>query len=482
MISGRWYKAPKLNAPWTYVASNALPADFANIPEGSPKDNVLASVGGTPAAREAVMDAQIPQTAKVDRNTATADVTYDGNPDFQNIDGTDMQYAVNTPSSVIFSHGRYYCVDKGVWFESGSASGPWSVCVDRPDEVDLIPPSCPIYNIKYVYIYDVAPDYVYMGYTPGYLNTFIYGPTVVYGTGFYYRPWYGRHYYARPYTWGFCMHYNPWAGWSIGYGYRYDWFNVGFGVNVWSGWGGGWWGPAVYRPPFRANPYRSYGYYGFRPAAGGRPGAIGRRPALGGNNVRRNVFSNNIYNTRRDVVTSNNRVYNPNNRAGNGNGFTRRPTVNNGTPGNNNGNNRGFNNNRPQQQQQSNRQIQPNRQAQTQSNTNIQTDRSGNVYQRNGNNQQWQQRQQNQWTPVDNNRQNNVVQDLNRQQQMRDRGVQRTQNFQNSTATRPTTISGGGRQQRSGGGSISGGQSRGGGGNGSGGGGRSGGGGGGRRH
>jgi hypothetical protein len=28
-----------------------------------------------------------------------------------------------------------------------------------------------------------TPDWVYMGYTPGYLNNYIFGPTVVYGTG-----------------------------------------------------------------------------------------------------------------------------------------------------------------------------------------------------------------------------------------------------------------------------------------------------------
>ncbi len=30
--------------------------------------------------------------------------------------------------------------------------------------------------MKYVYIYDVNPDYVYMGYTPGYLNTLFMDP------------------------------------------------------------------------------------------------------------------------------------------------------------------------------------------------------------------------------------------------------------------------------------------------------------------
>ena len=121
-----------------------MPADFAKIPEGSKKDNVLASVAGTDAAREAVMDAQIPQTAKVDRKNASTDVTYDGNPQFENINGTSMQYAVNTQNSVIRYRNRYYTVDKGVWFEAPTATGPWSVSVNRPEEVDIIPPSYPV--------------------------------------------------------------------------------------------------------------------------------------------------------------------------------------------------------------------------------------------------------------------------------------------------------------------------------------------------
>src|SRR6202000_876947 len=134
LISGRWYSSSSLTGGWHYVASNALPANFARIPEGSPKDNVLASVAGTEAAREAVMDAQIPQTAKVDRNSAHTDVDYNGDPQFAPIDGTDMQYGTNTSSSVILENGIYYTVDNGVWFQAPSPSGPWTVATERPQE------------------------------------------------------------------------------------------------------------------------------------------------------------------------------------------------------------------------------------------------------------------------------------------------------------------------------------------------------------
>ena len=420
LLSGRWYRSSQLNGSWEYVASNALPPDFAKIPEGSPKDEVLASVAGTDAAREAVMDAQIPQTAKVDRRTASANVNYDGDPKFENIQGTNMQYAVNTQGSVIRYNGRYYCVDNGVWFEAGNPQGPWAVCTDRPDEVEAIPPSYPVYNMKYVYIYDVTPEWAYMGYTPGYLNTYIYGPTVVYGTGFYYDPWWGNYYYPRPYTWGFNMHYNPWLGWSLGFGYSYGWFNVGFGASIWGGWRGGWWGPSVYHPPYRWGGASRYGYRG---GYYGNRVAINRRVSY--NNSR---YTNNIYNYRRDVVT--------NTRPANGgrNGFNTRPAPNsvNNTAGPGRVNNNSFNNratNRP---------------------SNITTDRQGNVFQRNQG--QWQQRQQRQWQPVNNTQQ---VRTLNRQQQMQSRGQVRTQNFQQSRSSgggssRPSGNSGGSRPARRG--------------------------------
>lgn len=455
LLSGRWYRSDKLNGTWNYVASNALPADFAKIPEGSPKDNVLASVPGTNAAREAVMDAQIPQTAKVDRNSASTSVAYDGQPKFEQIDGTHMDYAVNSQSSVIRYNGRYYAVDKGVWFVSDSPTGPWQVSTERPGEVDAIPPSSPAYNLKYVYIYDVTPNYVYMGYTPGYLNNYIYGGTVIYGTGYAYTPWWGSYYYARPYTWGFGVSYNPWWGWSLGFGFGSGWFNGGFGYSAWPGWGGGWWGPAIYRPPFRYHSgYYRPGFYGPRYSYYGRGGRVvvpggrmGGRTAgySGGRTV------NNIYRYRNDVVSGgryggSSRPVNGGGRMDAGAGGGRingsagggryggsagssRPGFNAGSPSNGGGRvaspgSNGSNGNR------------------------VFTDGGGNVYQR-GNQGQWQQRDRSQWQPVDNNRQE-TIRDLNRQQQQQNRGEQRSQNFQQFRNNAPA--GGGSRPQPSGGG------------------------------
>ena len=81
LLAGRWFRAATSKGPWTYVPSASLPADFANIPDDSPKENVKASVSGTAQAKEAVIANSIPQTAKVDRSTARmTPPQYDGEP------------------------------------------------------------------------------------------------------------------------------------------------------------------------------------------------------------------------------------------------------------------------------------------------------------------------------------------------------------------------------------------------------------------
>jgi hypothetical protein len=341
VIAGRWYNAPDINGPWTYVPSDKLPEDFAQIPGGSDKSAVLANVAGTEEAEDARLDAAIPQTAKVDRKTATIDVQYDGAPVFHQIDGTSLELAENSNVTVMMdASGNYFALNNGVWFISDDAYGPWKVANDRPRDIDNIPPSSPAYNTRYVYVYDYTPDYVYMGYTGGYLGSYFYGPTIVYGTGFHYRPWFHTVYYPRPITWGFGFGYDPWYGWNINFGYNYGFLYVGYDYGYGYGWGGGWFGPRRYCPPYR-RPYWHGGYYagrhsyygrtyyntrndyGYRNANGNR--YYGSRPADRGltgsaqnSRPRRTTgWSNNsnIYNNQRGVVAQNSprspRLYRP---------------------------------------------------------------------------------------------------------------------------------------------------------------------------
>jgi len=269
LLSGRWYRSDSLNenGQWQYVAADRLPQEFGRIPESSPIADVLPSVAGTQEAKDAVMDTQIPQLEKIDRKTSTTEVVYDGAPQFQYIEGTDMTYALNTCATVVGWRGKFYAVDDGVWFTAGSPVGPWTVSTVRPDEMDLVPPDCPIYNARYVDVYQVSNDYVYDGYTPGYLNSYIDNCTVVYGTGFYYRPWWGDFYYPRPWTWGFGMCFDPWYGWGFGMDYDGDLFDCGGGWGAGFGfvWGGGYGGgrglPGIYYPTYPVGRIGRHGRY-----------------------------------------------------------------------------------------------------------------------------------------------------------------------------------------------------------------------------
>jgi hypothetical protein len=268
LLAGRWFRSPSLErGPWAFVASDTIPEDFKRIPPGSSKGHILAFVAGTKEAEESVLDAQIPQTAVVKRDEAKLSVTYDGSPKFEPIKGTEMQYAVNTKTQVIKLRNKYYAVDQAVWFVSDSPTGPWVVADEVPSEVDTIPPESPVYNVKYVRVYDSTPDVVHVGYTPGYLGSYVYGDTLVYGTGYTYPGWYGTVYYPAPVTWGFAPIYNPfYCSWGFGWGYGagfisgfYWGFPVGVVVSPW--WYGYNW--AGWYPPWYGYGYGyGYGYWG----------------------------------------------------------------------------------------------------------------------------------------------------------------------------------------------------------------------------
>ena len=412
LVSGRWYSAPNLNGPWVFNPSDKLPADFAKIPPGSEKDGVLANVAGTPEAEEAIMEAQIPQTVKVDRKNAKCSVSYDGQPKFKKIENTELEVAENSSITVIrSSDGKYYAVDNGIWFVSDKAEGPWTVANERPGDVEKIPPSDHSYNTKYVYVYESTPEYVYMGYTPGYMGCYVYGPTVVYGTGFYYMPWYGAYYYPRPVTYGFGFSYNPWMGWGMHWGmsFSFGWMSVGFYGGGY--YGAGWWGPPMYRPPCGGWGWHG-GYYG-RPGYGGgggyqRPGTGTRPPSVSqpiagagsGASTRPAGVNNNMYNRREGATTKdvnrNRPTTNPTNRAGNKMG------------------------------------------------NNVYTDRAGNVF-RNDNKGNWQQRNNNTWGGASNNVNRN---DLNRSMNQRDRGNMRNNNYRQSYSRPSMGARGGGGGRR----------------------------------
>ncbi|MDX8340441.1 hypothetical protein SLH46_14660 [Draconibacterium sp. IB214405] len=253
LFSGRWFVSDQLERNWQYVEPSELPGDFAKIPEAHDKANVLVSVPGTKAAEDAVRDAQVPSVKKIDiTTTLDTKVEYNGEPEFERIDGTELSYAVNTSKSVLKWNNRYYLVDDAVWYNSSSPFGAWQIATQRPEGVENIPADNPLYNIQFVHIYKNTDREVYTGYTSGYTGSYIYGPTVVFGTGFHYHGWYGHFYYHHPMTYGYGFFYDPFYGWVPIYS---PWFGSSFYWNWHWHWGWGWNHWYGYRPPYHRPPH-----------------------------------------------------------------------------------------------------------------------------------------------------------------------------------------------------------------------------------
>jgi hypothetical protein len=285
LLSGRWFASKSLEGPWSFVASDGLPESFAEIPAESDLAHLRVWVAGTEEAEEAVLEASVPQTSTIKRD-ATIQVEYDGNPRFEKVEETQLEYAVNTSYQVLRYGNKYYCANEAVWYEADNPLGPWKVAVAIPEEIQKIPPSSPVYNVKYVYIYDSTPEVVYVGYYPGYTHSYVYNGCVVYGTGWYYSPWWGTYYYPRPATWGFHVRWNPWRGWGFGFSYSTGRFTFGIGFGGWRGWyRRGLWGPRGHRGYRRGynRGYRSGARAGYR--AGSRNQNIYRRQQNAGRNA-----------------------------------------------------------------------------------------------------------------------------------------------------------------------------------------------------
>lgn len=422
LISGRWYRTKDMTVGnWEYILPADLPEDFREIPAKADIAGVRYSVPGTQEAKDALLENSIPQTAEVDRKKANVNVKYDGTPKFSKIENTSVSYAENADKTVLLIGSKYYCVDDAIWFVSSKVAGPWEVCVEVPAEVQDIPPSSPVYNVKYVYVYDYTPNVVYVGYTPGYYGSYAYYGTVIYGTGYWYQPWYGAYYYPRPVTWGFGVHYNPWTGWGFSYGVSYGWISYG-----WRPYYGGWWGPAGYRYGYRHGYYHGYhhGYgQGYRHGyyAGRRTGNVASpRPAT------RASLSGNIYQNRaKGVANTGVRPSSSNSRPA---GAATRPTTRPSTP---------TTVSRPS--------TRPS-QSGTRDN-NVYSDSNGNIYKRD-NNGDWQQRSNGQWSGGSKAAPN---QNLNRDFNNRSYGNQRATSYSNrggQMAAPRSRPGGGGRRMR----------------------------------
>jgi hypothetical protein len=216
LVSGRWFSAPDFTGPWTFATPD-LPADFRKIPLEHERSRVLASVPGTSQAAEAVLLASIPQTARVDKKSVKApEVKYQGTPEFQPIEKTSVERAVNTDKDIIKVGDLYYMCFQGVWFMARAATGPWEVTGSVPKQIYEIPVSSPAHSVTYVTVQESSNDAVVFVAAAAYTGVMVAWGCAVWGSGYYYPPYvhYGAYpiYYPFYPTYGYSAWYNPWTG------------------------------------------------------------------------------------------------------------------------------------------------------------------------------------------------------------------------------------------------------------------------------
>ena len=219
LVSGRWFTASDFIGPWTF-ATPSLPEDFKKIPLEHPRSRVLASVPGTQQAAEAVLLAQVPQTARVNKKTLKApEVAYQGDPKFVPIEKTTVQNAENTDKQVFKVGDAYYMCYQGVWFKAPTPTGVWEVTSSVPKEIYQIPTDLglPQRHVRDRRRGRQDDEWATFATVAAYTGVMVAWGCAVWGTGYYYPPYWGYggmypYYYPRYPSYGYGASYNPWTG------------------------------------------------------------------------------------------------------------------------------------------------------------------------------------------------------------------------------------------------------------------------------
>ena len=336
LLSGRWFSARSFAGPWQF-ATNRLPADFSLISPSGPDAAVLAAVPGTIAAQQAVLEAQIPQTATLKRDAAKLTVIYSGPPRFVPLPGTTLLYAVNTNTYVLQVQTKYYACEGGAWFFAPAPAGPWILADSVPTVIYTIPASSPLYPVTYVHVYAATPAVITFGFTAGYTLGYVSSGVLVYGTGFYYPPVIIPGpvpiFYPYPYTYAGSVWYNTSTGaWARGGTVYGPYGGAAKGGTYYNPSTGAWaQGGAVYGPNGGAGAWSAY-----NPSTGSY--AHGSASWSNGSGT----ASGSYYNARTGVSGSTNQNVNPYGRWGSSTFAGPNQTVNTQSRANSNGRAGGF--------------------------------------------------------------------------------------------------------------------------------------------
>ena len=124
LLSGRWFEAPSLDGPWAFVAPEKLPRRFRQDPRGLPGGQ-RARVGAGHRRGEG-RAARRPDPADGDDQAQPGDARghVRRDPQFKPIEGTKLEFAVNTSSSVIKLDSTVLLLPPGGVVRGGRPAGP----------------------------------------------------------------------------------------------------------------------------------------------------------------------------------------------------------------------------------------------------------------------------------------------------------------------------------------------------------------------
>jgi hypothetical protein len=146
-----WVSAETLRGPWAATKPPAEAAKLEQMARASGRANLLRGKADPQTKRRpALKNESLPQILVATKPTAL--LVLAGEPRFEPVAGTSLQYATNTSAHLFrdVEAKQLYVRIAGYWFRSGSTAGPWEfVAADRlPDSFAAIPDDSPKRGVK----------------------------------------------------------------------------------------------------------------------------------------------------------------------------------------------------------------------------------------------------------------------------------------------------------------------------------------------
>jgi hypothetical protein len=137
-----WLQAKKLEGQWEYAKK--LPDDMKKAEEFIVSQNQVQNPEGEkieeqPSLKEAGKKAKIPAVYVVFEPTEMIETK--GEPQYNLIPGTGLEYVTNTSGNIFRLAGEYYILISGRWFKGAALDGPWAFvnATDMPPDFTKIP-------------------------------------------------------------------------------------------------------------------------------------------------------------------------------------------------------------------------------------------------------------------------------------------------------------------------------------------------------